>query len=84
MLNLKDPSLLRQQCYLDGQWQDADSGATIEVTNPATGEYLASVPKMGSAEAERAVAAAQKAFGPWKKKTAKERALILRRWLPTA
>ncbi|WP_252346158.1 NADP-dependent succinate-semialdehyde dehydrogenase [Paludibacterium sp. B53371] len=80
MLNLKDPSLLRQQCYINGEWQDADNGATIEVTNPATGERLATVPKMGKCEAERAVAAAEKAFPLWKKKTAKERAAILRRW----
>ncbi|BEV72254.1 NADP-dependent succinate-semialdehyde dehydrogenase [Paludibacterium sp. THUN1379] len=80
MLNLKDPSLLRQQCYINGEWQDADNGATIEVTNPATGERLATVPKMGKSEAERAVAAAEKAFPLWKKKTAKERAAILRRW----
>lgn len=80
MLNLKDPTLLRQQCYIDGRWQDADSGATIAVTNPATGEQIATVPKMGRAEAERAVDAAARAFGAWKKQTAKARALILRRW----
>ena len=38
MLNLKDPELLRQQCYIDGAWVDADNGATLDVTNPATGE----------------------------------------------
>lgn len=80
MLNLKDPSLLRQQCYIDGRWCDADNGATIEVTNPATGERIATVPKMGTAEAERAVAAAERAFPAWKKKTARERSAILRRW----
>ncbi|OWY37967.1 succinate-semialdehyde dehydrogenase I [Xenophilus sp. AP218F] len=80
MLNLKDPSLLRRQCYLDGQWQDADNGETIAVNNPATGEIIATVPKMGRAEAERAVAAAERAFGDWKRKSAKERAAILRKW----
>jgi succinate-semialdehyde dehydrogenase/glutarate-semialdehyde dehydrogenase len=80
MLNLKDPSLLKQQCYIDGQWQGADSGAVIEVTNPATGELVASIPEMGAAEAERAVAAAARAFPLWKKKTAKERSALLRRW----
>ncbi|TDR78492.1 NADP-dependent succinate-semialdehyde dehydrogenase [Paludibacterium purpuratum] len=80
MLNLKDPTLLRQQCYINGEWQDADHGATIEVTNPASGERIASVPKMGRQEAERAVAAAERALPLWKKKTAKERAAILRRW----
>ena len=80
MLNLKDPSLLRQQCYINGQWLDADSGETIAVTNPATGEVIAHVPKMGRAEAERAVAGAAEAFKTWKKKSAKERAGILRKW----
>ncbi|MDC7712520.1 NADP-dependent succinate-semialdehyde dehydrogenase [Vogesella sp. LYT5W] len=80
MLNLKDPSLLRQQCYINGQWVDADSGQTIAVTNPATGETIAHVPKMGSAEAQRAVDGAAEAFKTWKKKSAKERAGILRKW----
>ncbi|MBV8678900.1 MAG: aldehyde dehydrogenase family protein, partial [Aquitalea sp.] len=80
MLNLKDPSLLKQQCYINGEWLDADNGETIPVTNPATGEIIASVPKMGTAEAERAVAGAAEAFKTWKKKSAKERSVILRRW----
>jgi succinate-semialdehyde dehydrogenase/glutarate-semialdehyde dehydrogenase len=80
MLNLKDPSLLRQQCYLDGQWLDADNQAVIEVFNPASGELLATVPKMGEQETLRAVAAAERAFPAWKKKTAKERSALLRRW----
>ena len=80
MLNLKDPSLLRQQCYIDGQWLDADSGATIAVTNPATGEHIATVPKMGTLETERAVAGAERAFVAWKKTTAKHRAQLLRKW----
>ena len=80
MLNLQDAKLLRQQCYLDGQWQDADGGQSIDVQNPATGETIGRVPKMGAAEAERAVAAAARAFPAWKAKSAKERAVILRRW----
>lgn len=80
MLNLQDAKLLRQQCYLDGQWLDADSGQSIAVHNPATGETVGQVPKMGAAEAERAVAAAARAFPAWKAKSAKERAVILRRW----
>ncbi len=55
MLQLNDPSLLRQQCYLNGQWCDADQGATIAVTNPASGETIGSVPKMGAAETRRAI-----------------------------
>ncbi|MEX0923318.1 MAG: NADP-dependent succinate-semialdehyde dehydrogenase [Rhodovibrionaceae bacterium] len=77
---LKDMSLFRQQCYIDGQWIDADSGETLEVTNPATGEVLGTVPKMGEAETRRAIAAAEKAWPAWRAKTAKERATVLRRW----
>ncbi|SFZ78330.1 NADP-dependent succinate-semialdehyde dehydrogenase [Chitinimonas taiwanensis] len=80
MLNLKDPSLLKQQCYIDGQWCDADSGATLAVNNPATGEIIAQVPKMGTAETRRAIAAADKAWPAWKARTAKDRAAILRKF----
>ena len=79
-LNLKDPSLFRQQCYVDGKWADADSGKTIAVNNPATGEILGTVPGMGTAETRRAIEAANAAWGPWRKKLAKERSNILRRW----
>jgi succinate-semialdehyde dehydrogenase/glutarate-semialdehyde dehydrogenase len=77
---LKDPSLLRQQCYIDGAWCDADSGETIEVTNPATGQTIATVPKMGAAETRRAIEAANAAWPAWRGMLAKERAAILRRW----
>ncbi len=80
MLNLKDPSLLRQQGFIDGQWCDADGGDTLAVDNPATGEIIATVPKMGAAETRRAIEAAERAWPAWKKKTAKERATVLRRW----
>ncbi|WP_426336509.1 NADP-dependent succinate-semialdehyde dehydrogenase [Pseudoduganella sp. R-31] len=80
MLTLKDPSLLRQQCFIAGQWCDADGGATISVTNPATGEALGSVPKMGAAETRRAIEAANAAWPEWRKKPAKARAAILRKW----
>ena len=79
-LPLKDKSLFRQQCYINGQWVDADSGKTVDVTNPATGELLGTIPLMGSAETRRAIEAANAAWGPWRKKTAKERANILRKW----
>ncbi|MEZ0168503.1 NAD-dependent succinate-semialdehyde dehydrogenase [Microvirga sp. TS319] len=76
-LKLNDPSLLRSNCYINGVW----SGEGIDpVSNPATGEVLAHVPHFGSAEATVAVDAAQKAFKPWAKKSAKERSAILRRW----
>ena len=80
MLNLKDPSLLRQQGFIDGQWCSADDNSVIKVVNPATGESLGSVPHMGAAETRRAIEAANAAWPAWRKKTAKERAVILRRW----
>jgi len=80
MLTLKDPTLLRQQSYINGQWCDADNGETITVTNPATGERLGSVPKMGEAETRRAIEAANAAWPAWRKKSAKVRASILRKW----
>lgn len=72
--------LLREQCYIDGAWIDADSGATIDVTNPATGELLGTVPECGAAETRRAIEAAEAAWPAWRAKTAKERSVILRRW----
>jgi succinate-semialdehyde dehydrogenase/glutarate-semialdehyde dehydrogenase len=80
MLNLKDPSLLRQQAYIDGEWCGASDGATVEVHNPATGEKIGTVPHMGAAETRRAIDAASAAWPAWRKKSAKERAAILRKW----
>jgi succinate-semialdehyde dehydrogenase/glutarate-semialdehyde dehydrogenase len=77
---LSDMSLFRQQAYVDGAWIDADSGETIEVTNPATGEVLGTVPKLGAAETRRAIEAANRAWPAWRAKTGKERANILRTW----
>ncbi|MEH2512527.1 succinate-semialdehyde dehydrogenase/glutarate-semialdehyde dehydrogenase [Nitrobacteraceae bacterium AZCC 1564] len=77
---LKDPSLLRSACFVDGAWVGADSGATLTVTNPATGGALMAVPNMGAAETRRAIAAADEALPSWRAKTAKERAAILRKW----
>ncbi|MEL0083420.1 MAG: NADP-dependent succinate-semialdehyde dehydrogenase [Gammaproteobacteria bacterium] len=77
---LKDMSLFRQQCYVNGQWIDADSGATIDVTNPADGSVLGTIPKLMDTETRRAIEAADTAWPAWRKKTAKERSAILRRW----
>ena len=77
-LTLNDPDLLRQQAYIDGQWVDADSGATFPVIDPATGEAIAHVPRMGAAETRRAIEAAERAQVGWAKRLAKERARILR------
>jgi succinate-semialdehyde dehydrogenase/glutarate-semialdehyde dehydrogenase len=79
-LTLKDPTLFRQQCYVDGAWVDARSGGKIEVTNPATGEVLGTVPSMDAAETRRAIEAASAAFPAWAARTAKDRAALLRRW----
>ena len=79
-LALKDPSLFRQQAYIDGQWQGAASGETFEVRNPATGGLVGTVPAMGAAETRQAIDAANAAWPAWRKKTAKERAAILRKW----
>ncbi len=74
-----ETDLLRTQGYVDGAWVDADSGETFPVIDPATGETIAEVPRMGAAETRRAIEAAQRALPAWKHRTAKERARILRR-----
>ena len=79
-LQLKDSSLFRQQCYVDGKWVDADSKATLDVHNPADGSLIGTVPNMGGAETKRAIEAANAAWPAWRVKTAKERAIILRKW----
>lgn len=77
---LNDPSLLRQQCYINGQWCNAHSKETVAITNPATGAVIACVPVMGQAETQAAIAAAEAALPAWRALTAKERGAKLRRW----
>lgn len=79
-MQLNDPHLFRQQAYINGQWLDADSGNTIDVNNPATGDIIGTVPKMGATETRRAIEAADQALPAWRALTAKERAARLRRW----
>ncbi len=79
-LPLKDPKLFREQCYIDGQWVSADAKKTLAVINPANGQTLGTVPDMGAAETRRAIQAAERAWPAWRAKTAKERAVILRKW----
>jgi succinate-semialdehyde dehydrogenase / glutarate-semialdehyde dehydrogenase len=79
-VQLKDMSLFRQQCYIDGAWVDADDKSTLTIYNPANGELVGTVPKMGAAETRRAIETAHEAFKLWRAKTAKERAAILRKW----
>jgi len=78
-LPLRDPSLFRQACLVDGRWIEAASGRSTAVRNPATGEVLGSVPALGRDETRAAIAAAHRAFPAWRALTAKERAAILRR-----
>jgi succinate-semialdehyde dehydrogenase / glutarate-semialdehyde dehydrogenase len=79
-MKLKDPALLGEQCYIDGGWVAAESGARLPVRNPADGAIVAHVPLLGAAETRRAIEAAHRVWPAWRAKTAKERALILRRW----
>ncbi|MGK2740138.1 NAD-dependent succinate-semialdehyde dehydrogenase [Tepidicaulis sp. LMO-SS28] len=76
-MQLKDTSLLKTQCYIDGGWMGKGG---IEVTNPATGEVIAEVPSLGATETRAAIDAAEKAFKDWAARPAKERSAILRRW----
>ncbi len=80
MIKLRDQNLLRQSCYVDGRWLPAEGGATLPVRNPATGETLGSIPNMGANETRAAIEAAAKAFPAWAARTAKDRAVLLRRW----
>ncbi|MCB1620182.1 MAG: NADP-dependent succinate-semialdehyde dehydrogenase [Thiothrix sp.] len=79
-MELQDRSLFREQAFIKGEWVGADSGASFAVTNPASGETLGTVPKMGGAETRRAIAAAEQALPGWRARTAKERAGSLRQW----
>ena len=77
---LKDPALLRMQCYVDGAWCDAEGGATMAVVNPATGRTIGTAPVFGANETRRAIDAAARAFPAWRGKVAKDRSAIVRKW----
>jgi len=79
-VSLTDSALFRQSCYINGAWVSARSGATIDVDNPATLAVIGTVPKLGAAETGEAIEAASRAFPEWRRRTAKERAAVLRRW----
>ncbi|AQZ96356.1 NAD-dependent succinate-semialdehyde dehydrogenase [Halopseudomonas phragmitis] len=72
--------LFRQQAFIDGQWLDAQNGATTTITNPANGQAIGQVPNMGATETRQAIAAANRAWPAWRALTAKERSTLLRRW----
>ena len=77
---LNDSRLFRQACYIDGAWVEAQGRPAIDVDNPATGEIIGVVPRLGRAETRQAIDAAARALPSWRRKTAKERAQALRRW----
>jgi len=77
---IADHTLFRSRCYVDGEWVAAQGGGVIPIVNPSTGKRIGSVPKLDEAEVRRAIEAAHAAFPPWRAKTAKERAAVLRRW----
>src|SRR3954452_21777315 len=77
---LTDPKLFRQASYLDGSWVASGPNGVIDVDNPATGEILGTVPRLGRAWTRSGIDAAARAFPAWRRKTAKERAIVMRRW----
>jgi len=79
-ITLKDPTLLRTESYIAGEWTESDDTTTLEVKNPATSELVGKIPRMGQAETRRAIEAANKAWPAWRNKTAKQRSTILRTW----
>ena len=79
-IELKDSALFREACYINGEWVGAGSNETMDVTNPATGEVLGTVPRLGVEETRRAIEAANDAWPAWRARTAKDRAAVLRRW----
>ncbi|ABE46982.1 NAD-dependent succinate-semialdehyde dehydrogenase [Polaromonas sp. JS666] len=79
-MNLKRPSLFRQQCHIDGQWVDASDQATLAVVNPANDEVIACVPRLTDKDVQSAIRAADKALPAWREMSAKDRSKILRRW----
>jgi succinate-semialdehyde dehydrogenase / glutarate-semialdehyde dehydrogenase len=79
-LSLTDRTLFKEACLIGSDWSQADSRATFEIRNPANSELLGTVPHAGAVETRRAIDRAHAALPAWAKKTAKERAVILRRW----
>jgi len=77
---LKDATLFREDAFINGKWVKAKSGATFSVNNPATGDIIANVTNLNSEDAELAIAAAEQALSSWRSKTAKDRAMVMRKW----
>ncbi|MDO6406762.1 NAD-dependent succinate-semialdehyde dehydrogenase [Pantoea phytobeneficialis] len=79
-MKLKNPTLLRDRCLVNGEWVSGSKGEVIEVDNPATGKIIATVPALSASDTENAIHAAQTAFRSWSKMAAKDRTAVLRRW----
>ena len=79
-MQLKDKELLKQRAFVDGRWIDADDGRTVTIANPANGSVVGTVPVLGASETRRAIDAAAAALPAWARLTAKDRAVILRRF----
>ncbi|CAN7535860.1 NADP-dependent succinate-semialdehyde dehydrogenase [Rhizobium leguminosarum] len=79
-MKLQDPSLFRQAALVGDNWIEADPNNAIEVNNPATGEIIGLVPKLGAAETRTAIEAARLAQKGWAARTAKDRCAVLRKW----
>ncbi len=77
---LKDPTLLKTDALINGQWVKGAAAARFDVNDPSTGAKLADVANLGPRDAELAIAAANAAWPAWRSKTAKERSIILRKW----
>ena len=77
---LKDPSLFKEEAFINGKWVKSSSGKTFPINNPATDESIAQVTNLDAADAEKAIAAANEAFPKWKGITGKERAGLMRKW----
>ena len=77
---VRDQRLFRQACYINGAWIEAMPGEEIDVDDPATGELIGKVPRMGAVQTRQAIEAAERALATWRERTAKERAVVLRRW----
>ncbi len=80
-LSLANPSLLRTDAFIDGTWCPADGGTAFAVANPADGSHLADVADLGARETRRAIEAAARAFPAWRDRLAKDRAVLMRRWM---
>lgn len=80
MIGLKDPSLFHTQCYVNGEWLDADDKSVILVDDPSNGTTIGSVPEFGPGEAHRAIEAAHEAWKPWADLQPVERGRILLKW----